>query len=110
MSRVSQEFYCGECQGYFVVRLNMALNFEAYIKCPKCGHEHRRVIKDGQIHEVGRYASNVKETILTTLATYSKEPFTEKMQKATRYGDRRNGVPIDPIMSDRWLEKAASER
>ena len=24
MDRISQEFYCGECQGYFVVRLNIA--------------------------------------------------------------------------------------
>jgi hypothetical protein len=110
MSRVTQEFYCGECQGYFLVRLNMALNFEAHIKCPKCEHEHRRIIKDGEIYEKGRYGVDVKETIHTTMAQYSKEPFTAKMKKASKWGDRRDGVPMDHVMAERWLNVAARER
>lgn len=110
MSRVSQEFYCGECQGYFVVRLNMSLNFEALIKCPNCGHEHRRVVKDGEIYEQGRHSVPVKETILTTKATYSKEPFTEKMKKARGWGDRRDGVTFDHAMAERWLNVASREK
>lgn len=113
MSRVSQEFYCGECQGYFVVRLNMSLNFEALIQCPQCGHEHRRVIKDGEIYEKGRHTVSVKETILTTMATYSKEPFTDKMKKAHEngaWGGRRDGVAFDHAMAERWLNVVARER
>lgn len=110
MSRVTQEFYCGECRGYFLVHLNMSLNIEVHIKCPKCGHEHRRVIKDGEIYEKGRYAVDAKETIHTTIAQYSKEPFTAKMQRASRWGDRRDGVPMDYAMAERWLNVAARER
>lgn len=113
MSRVTQEFYCGECQGYFLVRLNMALNFEALIKCPKCGHEHRRCINNGEICEQGRHHTDVRETIHTTMATYSKEPFTDRMRKAhdqRSYSGRRDGVPIDPIMAGSWLNVAARER
>lgn len=111
--RVMQEFYCGECSGYFMVKLNMGLNCEVYVKCPKCGHEHRRVIKDGEIYENGRYHMDVKETIHTTMATYSKDPFTKKMQEAhedASWNGRRDGVPFDPVMADRWLQIAARER
>jgi ribosomal protein L32 len=96
-----------------MIRLNMSLNFEAHIKCPNCGHEHRRVIKDGEIYEQGRHHADVKETIHTTMATYSKEPFTDKMKKAHEkrsWNDRRDGVPIDYYMADRWLQVAARER
>jgi len=108
-----QEFYCGECVGYFMVKLNMALNYEVHIKCPKCGHEHRRVIKDGEIYENGRYQVDIKETVHTTIATYSKDPFTKKMQEAhenNSWGERRDGVPFNSVMADRWLQVAARER
>lgn len=108
MERISQEFFCGECHGYFLVRLNIALNHEAEIVCPNCGHEHRRCIKDGQIYEQGRFNTTIKEKIRPTSATYSKTPLTEKMQQAhEKHGSRRDGVPV---MMDRWLEVAARER
>jgi len=107
--RVTQEFYCGECVGYFLVRLNMALNFEAHIKCPNCGHEHRRVIKDGEIYEGGRYESKVKETVHTTKAQYSKQPYTQKMIDAKTYAQRRDAVPMDHVMAQRWLEIASDQ-
>lgn len=115
MARISQEFYCGECKGYFLVRLNMALNFEAEIVCPNCGHKHRRCVKDGQIYEGGRFNTDSKEEIMPTKASYSKTPLTEKMQKAHEKNDfngRRDGVVVcdRPPMYDRWLEIAARER
>lgn len=110
MGRISQEFYCGECKGYFVVRLNIELNHEVEIACPNCGHEHRRCIVDGLIFEQGRHTTQVKEKILVTKANYSKTPITEKMREAHNraYGGRRDGVPL-PMM-DQWLNVAARER
>ena len=76
MSRISQEFYCGECSGYFVVRLNIALNHEAEIVCPNCGHEHCRVVRNGIITEArwdrrnGGYA-NFNAQYYTTGVAYS---------------------------------------
>lgn len=109
MDRISQEFYCGECQGYFVIRLNIVLNQEVEIVCPNCGHEHRRCIVDGQIYENGRYRTESRERILTTKANYSKMPVTEKMRQAheKKYGGRRDGVPL---MTEQWLNVAARER
>lgn len=109
--RVSQEFYCGECKGYFMVRLNMILNHEVHIKCPNCGHEHRRVINDGVIYEKGRYDHDVKENVLTTKATYHKEPITERMQKARdSWSGRRDGVPMTAEQMLRWAEVAHREK
>jgi len=113
MSRISEEFYCGECSGYFVVRLNIALNHEAEIVCPNCGHEHRRCIVNGQIFEHGRHSTNSKEKVLTTKANYSKTPVTQKMRDAheKKYGSRRDGVLIDrEPMLEQWLNVAARER
>lgn len=43
------EFYCHDCDGYIRVRLDMSLNGNHVVKCPKCGHEHCRVIKNGKV-------------------------------------------------------------
>ena len=118
MARMSQEFYCGECDGYFMVRLNMSLNLEVHVKCPKCGHEHRRVIKDGSIYENGRFATDAKETVRTTIATYHKEPVTARMRKAhgknrgivgNWCSSRRDGVTLTNEQLERWAEVAQRE-
>jgi hypothetical protein len=110
---VTQEFYCGECKGYFLVTLNMALNFEVEIICPNCGHEHRRCINNGQIFEDGRYGSGVKEKIRPTKASYAKEPLTTKMREAhekSAWHDRRDGQVVSEPLFERWLEIAAREK
>ena len=89
--RVWQEFYCGECEGYIRVKLNMALNQEVEVVCPKCGHQHRRVVTNGEIRERGRYAEPLKEEICPPMSAYQKNPWTEKMRNSY---DRRNGVRI----------------
>ena len=106
--RITQEFYCGTCKGYCLIRLNVALdNIEVDIRCPNpdCKHEHRRRVYKGRIEERGRYGgADVKQRIRTTLATYSKQPRTKTMKKAERKGSscdrcdlRRDGV----ILSDK---------
>ncbi len=111
MARVSQEFHCGNCSGYFVVRLNLGLNHEVEIVCPGCGHEHRRCVKNGLIFEAGRFKTDSKEKIRPTKAAFSKTPITDKMKKA-QYG--RDGVELSGATLDeyrqRWLEVAARER
>ena len=114
MDRVWQEFYCGECQGYFRVRLNMSLNMGVEVVCPKCKHKHHRYIKDGLIYENGRSDNKAIEEICPPLSAYSKEPLTAKMVK-TKYA--RDGVRIekeedlnkrnqvaDAMIQERWFE------
>ena len=107
MSRISQEFYCGECSGYFLVRLNINLNHEIEVVCPNCGHEHRRCIVEGQIFEQGRFKVNSKEKVRPTKASYAKEPLTTKMRLSG--SSKRDGSILTEQMRSRWLEKAAEE-
>lgn len=116
-NKIWQEFYCGECKGYFRVKLNMALTIGVEMVCPKCQHKHHRFIKEGVIYENGRSYNGAKEEICPPLSAYSKEPLTAKMQSATGWGDRRDGVKIekeedlnarspiaDAMIKERWFE------
>jgi DNA-directed RNA polymerase subunit RPC12/RpoP len=45
------QLYCHACSGYFNVDFDESLNGNHVVNCPKCGHEHYRVIKDGVVTE-----------------------------------------------------------
>jgi hypothetical protein len=122
MSRILQEFYCGECNGFFRAPINVELNIQALIECPECKHQHHRFVKDGHIYESGRGGTPV-ETILVPKTAYSKEPITKHMQEKWNNGrwDKRNGIELTPeeefraanrntFFMDRWAEKAATDR
>lgn len=66
------EFYCHECNGYITVELDMELNGNHVVNCPKCNHEHCRVIKNGVVTEE-RWASRNGGTFnyTPTMASYS---------------------------------------
>lgn len=46
---VETEIYCHGCDKYFRFDLDVTKNGNHVIKCPGCGHEHCRVIKNGRI-------------------------------------------------------------
>jgi hypothetical protein len=131
MDRVLQEFYCGECDGYFRLKLNVSLNYEVEVQCPnpKCKHLHRRCVVDGQIYEQGRYKTDKRETLIASDATYSKTPVTQRMREAhdskqisEKYRQRRDGVPIEDSLfggevyddnsarMDRWASLASKNK
>lgn len=84
MSRVTQEFYCrnsgGGCGGYFLAKINTALNGVHNIICPNCQHQHQRSIKDGKIVGEGRSSSKPVDEIYAPKSTWRKEPFTKVMK------------------------------
>lgn len=110
--KVFQEFYCGECKGYFTVKLNMALNQIVEIVCPNpnCKHKHKRSIQNGIIFENGREGGSSIEEIRPPFSSYSKEAKTEKMKSLSSYC-KRDGVVIkdsniiaDSFLKERWFE------
>lgn len=44
-----QELHCHACDKYVQFTLDMALNGNHVLECPNCGHEHCRVVEDGEI-------------------------------------------------------------
>jgi hypothetical protein len=121
--KVFQEFYCGECQGYILIKLNMALNHIVHVVCPNCGHQHKRCIQDGQIFEKGRESGMHVEELCPPKSAYSKEPRSLKMESATGYSSKRDGQKIEKpedinprhpaaaaIFNERWFEMYGGKR
>ena len=90
------EFHCNDCDGYFRVNLNLAVEGDFLVVCPKCGREHPRSIKAGKvvgdvIERIyrdgvgGRMARNSKEgvgdRIIVPMSAYSKESMLERMER-----------------------------
>ena len=44
-----QELYCHNCNNYVQFNLDISQNDNYVLDCPKCGHKHYRVVKDGKI-------------------------------------------------------------
>lgn len=107
--RVWQEFYCNDCNGFFTVKINLALNQQILLCCPgpDCTRKHPRNIKNGIIYEGGR--EDHGEEIIVPKSAYSKKPLTKAMLE--RYKPR-GGVAIterdpmaDAIIRDSWIER-----
>jgi hypothetical protein len=92
------EIYCHNCQSYIQFELDTTLNGNHVLKCPKCGHEHCRVVKDGQVtddrwssrnptYQVATYASTTWTQMSTlTTATSSTAYWHTYTQTATTAG------------------------
>ena len=46
---IETEIECHECDGTFKVKLDADKNGNHIVKCPKCDHEHCRVIENGRV-------------------------------------------------------------
>lgn len=94
--KVWQEFYCRHCPaddpkstdpekrktgGHFRVKFNLGYDAELTVKCPKCGHEHSRTVKNGVILDTTGHTS-FKDKVYTPLAAWSRDPLTRKAAAA----------------------------
>lgn len=111
MPRVVQEFYCtksgGGCGGYFMIKMNMALNGVHKIICPNCKHDHHRRIRDGHIVEDKRYDGKPVDEIFAPKSSFSFEPRTLQQKNKTT-GERDAAIvskPSDlPQDISHWVE------
>ena len=74
---------CHACGGSFSVDFDTSLNGNHVVRCPKCDHDHCRVIQDGKVTGIrwdrhnGRtyhYTSNMTTYTTSSLIT-SNDPF-----------------------------------
>lgn len=49
MKPESQELHCHNCNQYVRFTLDLSLNGNYVLDCPKCNHKHYRTVKDGKI-------------------------------------------------------------
>lgn len=63
-----QELYCHNCDRYVQFDLDTELEGNHILNCPNCGHEHCRVVHNGQITDQ-RWAS--RNSAVYTVATSS---------------------------------------
>lgn len=117
MARVQQEWYCtksgGGCGGYIVCKINIAINGIVEMVCPKCGHKHRRNIKDGVIMEELRFSKSPTQEICPTMAAYSNNPRLKATQEAAGTDKERDGVVITEgckFLKESWFEKFGAAR
>ena len=124
-NKVWQEVFCtisgGGCGGYVLLKLNIALsNHRVKIICPKCKHEHFRIINEGLVTEKGRFTTDSFEEICPPLSAWSKEPRTPEMKTKIvpqGYFEERDGIPIkeleltgdeiqaNAIMRESWADR-----
>ena len=101
--RVTQEFYCNECDGYFRVTLNMELNINVKVHCPNCDHQHCRHIVNGVLFDQHQQLYTNFEELHPQKSSYTKTPIHVHSKK-----NMRNGMAIsDPsrdIINDRYFE------
>ncbi len=109
-NKVVEEFYCatsgGGCGGFITVRINMALNGVFELVCPKCGHQHRRAVKDGILTDSGRHVGTVLEQLCPPLPAWHKKAWhPESKRRAKDWENERNAVVIeDNPESRRFLD------
>ena len=63
-----QELWCHACSRYVQFSIDLELDGNHVLECPNCGHEHCRVVKDGEITGI-RWAQRNGPTIHVTSGT-----------------------------------------
>jgi len=72
-----QELWCHECSDYVQFNIDLSLNGNHVIICPKCGHEHLRVVKNGIItEERWGQRNNTAITLTQAIQTYTASGIT----------------------------------
>lgn len=56
------DMHCHNCGKGFIAELDFSISGNHVVQCPRCGHEHYRVIKNGEVTG-DRYSSQAGETI-----------------------------------------------
>lgn len=73
-----QELRCHACGRYVQFDMDLSFNGNHVLDCPNCGHEHCRVVKDGQITSIRwdlRNGPNIFVPIITA-STSSNSTFS----------------------------------
>lgn len=68
--REGTEFYCHWCDGYIRVVLDLSVTGNHCVMCPKCGHEHYRVVVNGEVTSDRWNSSFSTSAVTCSMANY----------------------------------------
>lgn len=96
-----QEIWCHACEGHICFDIDLALDGNHVLKCPKCGHEHCRVVRNGRVTRDRWDRRNGIPThqVSMTTAVYSASTTstTTTLMNLSSSGDRA------AFMAESWL-------
>ena len=81
---------CHNCGGYFNVDFNDDLNGRHIVNCPRCNHEHCRVIVNGEVSE-DRWDSRNPQGVFGATQSYSYTGYAYTTS-ATNYSTAYTGA------------------
>jgi len=97
-----QELYCHECGGYVQFDVDVSLDGNHVLLCPKCGHEHCRVVKDGKITDIRWDRRNRnKISVSNTTVTWSSASTWQTYN--TKYTTATNRPGTSAFLYNSWL-------
>ena len=90
-----QELHCHACDRYVQFEIDTSLNGNHTIKCPNCGHEHYRVVKDGIITAERWQSSGASYAVIATSFTV--------MSTWDSYGNSSAGAEVSYFAYGAWV-------
>lgn len=92
------EIHCHGCRRYVRFQLDHSLDGNHVVKCPRCGHEHCRVIYRGHITGDRWDSRNSNRLWITSAVTYVSSMYTA------------NSCATSTIIMDSWATADSASR
>lgn len=96
-----QELYCHNCGHYVQFEIDMELNGNHVLLCPVCGHQHCRVVKNGEITSERWDSRNQTFYISSNTVTYSTTS-TWNLYNSSTY------APVASFLYGSWMNTTCS--
>jgi hypothetical protein len=103
------EIHCHNCNGYIRFLLKKSLNGNHVLNCPKCGHEHCRVVKDGKVTDERFDTRNGNSpSFIGTSSVTVRYDLTATNYSPTGYQVvASNSTAYDPYLQQAWFNSTA---
>ena len=97
MSLEKQEIFCHECGNYVQFDIDVSLNGNHVLKCPSCGHEHCRVVKNGIITEDRWDSRNPTFNVSPNSITYTN------LSTFTTFAQSNSSTTVTNFLYNSWI-------
>lgn len=99
-----QELYCHDCGHYVQFNIDTALDGNHVFKCPVCGHEHCRVVKNGEITDI-RWDSRNGMTHQVSISTVT---YSTQSTYAVTSSTSSTSVDVGGYLGQSWANSATT--